>query len=42
MLQRQGLKKVLAYNLIDDGEERNANIDFENLGKLLMENKEKI
>lgn len=42
MLQRQSLKKTLANNLIDDGKENSENavgVDYENLGKLFVENK---
>lgn len=41
ILQRQGLKKTLANNLIDDGKVADADtdIDYENISKLFVENK---
>ena len=41
MLQRQNLKKTLADRLIDDGEGK-ENYDFRTLGKLFIENEEKV
>ena len=41
MLQRQSLKKTLADRLIDDGEGK-EDYDFRTLGKLFIENEERV